>query len=308
METKMKRINRILCYSTVTILAGVLLLTGTAICKDTITIGRATDYVDKEHKRLHPIITHLALKLRDLGIERGKVVLDGVNDNEAIIRLIQAKKLDMIIETPFSAAQYHYRTGMYPLLLVSREGVIQYNSYIFVRKDSKINCLADLCNKTIAFEDATSTSAYHLPRMAIEEAGHILEYAGKSGQKPTQKVVKYLFAGSELNISSWVFFKKVDAGALSSKDWFTQDECPEAFRKHFKIVHKTKMIPRMMILIRKDLPMNLVNRIKKEFIIMNKTEAGREALELYRLDKFIDSPDTAMQLLSSIQKKLFQNQ
>lgn len=294
-------------YFLLALLTGLLILPGAAHCKNTITIGRATDNINEEHKRLDPIVQYLAHKLKDMGIGRGKVVLDGFNDDQAIARLIKTGELDIIIESPFSSAYYKYHTGAYPILLVSREGVIEYNSYIFTRKESPVHGLSDLESRTIAFEDATSTSSYHLPRLAIEEAGQDLEMAGNIGQKSEGGHVRYVFAGSELNVSSWVFFKKVDAGALSSKDWLDQEECPQAFRKHFRIIHKTRFIPRMMVLVRKNLPPDLVKRIKTELLNMHRTEQGLNALSYYKLDRFVDFPDTADQLLESIQKRLFPN-
>ncbi len=71
--------------------------------KTILTMGRATDKVEKEQKRIEPIITYLAAKLKDVGIERGEVVLSGDNKNDTVIKYLKEGRLDIALETPFSA-------------------------------------------------------------------------------------------------------------------------------------------------------------------------------------------------------------
>lgn len=87
----------------------------------------------------------------------------------------------------------------------------------------------------------------------------------------------YVFAGSELNISSWVYYGRASAGALSALDWQSQDENPAAFRKEFRILHNTGTVPRMLVLGRPGLD----------------PELSRAALAPYLIDAFhpIEDPD-----------------
>ena len=116
--------------------------------------------------------------------------------------------------------------------------------------------------------------------------------------------IGYLFAGSELNVSSWVYYNKVAAGALSSVDWLTPVENPPSYRKEFNIIHKTMKIPRMVLIVRDGLDKKLVARIKEELLKMNKTERGRTALKAYKLDKFVEPPKRAEGILKSTENLL----
>jgi len=57
----------------------------------------------------------------------------------------------------------------------------------------------------------------------------LIELSSFNSIVPTDKA-GYVFAGSELNISSWVFYKKVAAGALSNLAWASPKDVPESFR------------------------------------------------------------------------------
>ncbi len=185
--------------------------------------------------------------------------------------------------------------------MLSGERVSEYNSFIFVRKDSGIRRLEDLKGKVIAFEDPGSTSAYFLPKYSIEEKGlDFLEIELSNFPVPEDKI-GYVFAHQELNISSWVFFKKVDAGALSNLDWHNQEENPGAFRKEYKIIYETQKIPRMLVMAREGLDKIFVTRIKEELLNMDKSEEGREALKGgLKISKFVEIPEGLLESIENL--------
>ncbi len=270
-----------------------------AASPDTLSIGRATDKVTREHARLRPLVTYLAERLKGDGITRGRLVFEGENNNQRIINLLKSGELDLILESPFSAALYQKRTGAFPILLVSREGLVEYQSYIFVRKDSPIQTANDLVGRLVAFEDPTSTSSYQWPRQSLVEMGHALTPVSVGEPIPKEQI-GYIFAGSELNIASWVFFGKVSAGCLSSADWLDPEENPQNFRDSFRIVHATKPIPRMFVMVRRDLPPRLIQRIQQEMLIMHAIPAGRDALRAYQIDRFIELAPDAKAILDAL--------
>ena len=49
--------------------------------------------------------------------------------------------------------------------------------------------------------------------------------------RPTPGAVGYLFARSELNISTWVHKRLVDVGVMSNLDWQNPQRVPAAFRR-----------------------------------------------------------------------------
>lgn len=255
---------------------------------DTIVIGRPTNSVKKEYQRLYPIADMLGKMLGDHGITRGDVRLEGKNSTQATVKLLIDEKIDVIFETPFGALAFIEQGGAVPILSISRGGVFEYNSYIFVRKDSGIASLEGLRGKRIAFEDPGSTSSFHLPVISLKAAGLELTPQEVSG---TDKL-SYVFAGSELNVSSWVYFGKVNAGALSNLDWNDPTEVPDTFRDQLTIIHETPFVPRMLVLVRKGLDPGLVTAISDALMAIAASEEGLTALKHYRINGFrpIDDP------------------
>lgn len=258
--------------------------------KTVLTMGKATDSVVKQEKRISPIINYLASRLKDVGIEEGKVVFAADNKTSTVINYLNSGRLDIALETPFSTLRYVDEIGAIPLLLISREGATEYNSYIFVRQDSGIERLEDLKGKILAFEDPASTSAYFLPKWSIKAEGLDLVEVHSLDAVVAEDAIGYIFAGSELNVSAWVFYGKVAAGALSSLEWISPDVNPETYREEFDIIYKSQKVPRMLVTVSKDLDKKLVARIKEELLNMAQTDEGREALKAYKIDEFLELP------------------
>ncbi len=275
---------------------------GDAHKKSVLTIGRFSDKALKEQRQLGPIITYLASRLKDVGIEKGEVIY--IRDNESVIKYLKDGSLDIVLETPFSAYLYKIEADATPILLVCRKGVAEYNSVIFVRKDSEISRLEDLKGKLIAFEDPGSTSAYFLPKVSMEAKSLDLVQVDHVVTAVPGDKVGYIFAGSELNISTWVFFGRVNAGALSNTEWLDQSDNPEAYRKHFKIIYETQKIPRMFVIIRKGLDKKLVGRVKEELLNMAGNEEGRKALKPFKLQEFLELPGGVEAALKPIENLL----
>ncbi|MFQ5965350.1 MAG: phosphate/phosphite/phosphonate ABC transporter substrate-binding protein [Candidatus Scalinduaceae bacterium] len=277
--------------------------------KNVLTIGKATDKVIKEQKYLEPIITYLSTKLKDVGIEQGEVVLAG--NNKEVIEYLKKENLDIILETPFSAYLYKIKANATPILSAWRKDVGEYNSIVFTRKDSEIHRLEDLNGRLIAFEDPGSTSAYFLPKFSMMKEGYdLIEIDSLNSPVPKDKI-GYVFLGSELNISNWVFFNKVDAGALSSSDWTDHKDNPAIYRKEFEVIYETMKVPRMLVIVREGLDKKLVKRIKEELLKMDKSEEGRKSLEPFKINKFVEltndvlKPVEAMLTHTSVKEELY---
>jgi len=258
--------------------------------KGVLTIGKATDEVTKTQKWLQPIISYLASRLGDAGVERGEVVLAADNSSETILKYLRERKIDMVIDTPFQIHALVEQENAAPLLSAWRKGSKEYQAYIFSRKDGGITKLEDLKGKVIAFEDPGSTSSYFLPKYTLKAMGLDLVELESSDSSVPEGNIGYVFAGSEINISAWVFHGKVAAGALNDQDWEIQEHVPAAYREAFNIVGMTKKVPRMLLAVRGDLDRELVRRIKEELMNMHTREEGKKALSTRKLNKFEELP------------------
>lgn len=281
-----------------------LALTDAAYCQDTptknvLTIARVCETTTLEHIQLAPIITYLASRLKDAGIEQGKVV--PVRNNEDVIKYLKDGSLDIVIESVFSAHLYRHKANAVPVLLAWRHGVRDVSSFIFVRRDSGINLLEDLKGKVIAFEDPGGTDEYFLPKYSLQADGFdLVEISSADAPVPEGKI-GYVFAGAELNISAWVFFKKVDAGAMSNALWTSESDVPDNYRKEFKIIYETSKVPKEFVVVREGLDENLAARIKEELLKMDETEEGREALKGgLDIHKFTEMPEGICESVENI--------
>jgi len=277
----------------------VALAPGWTLAGETLTIGRPTKQVQKDFKRLIPIADYLGARLGAVGITGGEVLVSGMNSTEECIGMLQTGKLDLVFETPASALRMIKEAGARPLLPVTRDGVSQYSSLVFVRDDSGLTALTDLRNKIVAFEDPGSTSGFFLPRKAMLEAGlELVPLASPETPVPPGKT-GYVFAQGELNVSSWVFFRKAHAGAMANTDWLSQEDNPEAFRARMRILHETVKVPRMLVLVGPGMSPVVEAELKRLLLAMPSDPVGREALKGYKLDGFTDHgpPETLIQQL-----------
>ena len=281
------------------VIANIMVGVSAAAAHGTLSIGRTTDNVVKAHANLQPIATYLAARLMAEGVTEGRVVVDGDNRYQVIVDRLDAGTIDVVLESPFSAAYYLKYAGAVPILLVSREGSIDYRSYIFVRADSPLRKPSDLVGHIMACEDQNSTSSFRWPQRTLSQLGFKMAPA-RNGSAVPDGMIGYVFAGSEINISSWVFYGKVSAGCLSSADWIDPQENPETFRQAFRIIHETEPIPRLLVMTRKDLPAALRTRIRQELLVMHETRAGWEALRNYRIDRFVELTPAASDLVDAL--------
>jgi len=74
-------------------------------------------------------------------------------------------------------------------VLTERDGVSQYHTVFFARRDSGLESLADLAGRSIAFQRRNSTSAYFAPAADLLEAGHPLEILLSPTDRPRPPAV-----------------------------------------------------------------------------------------------------------------------
>src|SRR5690606_26878990 len=167
-----------------------------------LVLGRISDDPAAHYDQLRPLLDYVVPRMSDVGIHEGRVLM--ARDSKQMESYLRRGRVDWVTETSGSAMALQARAGAKPLLLTERNGVGSYRTVFIARRDSGIAGLDDLRGRSIAFQNPTSTSAYFVPAMTLIDRGLDLEILLSPTDRPAEGSVGYLFARSELNISTWV--------------------------------------------------------------------------------------------------------
>ena len=255
-----------------------LALVGTANAKS-LVIGRVSSDPQLTYKQLKPMVDYVASRLADIGIKEGSVVV--AKNHEEMRRHLRDGKVDWVQKGVFEALIYTQEVGAEIMLRSWRQGVPNYHSVIFARKDGQVSSLKDLVGKKIAFEDAGSTSAFFVPSAILKRANfRLVELTSPRDKSPTGSI-GYVFAGDELSITTWVHRGFAEAGAYHNQNWTNPKENPEAMRKDLKLIYEGKPMPRMIELVRGTLDPNVKARMKEILLRAHEDSAAIDALQAY---------------------------
>ncbi|MCW5582118.1 MAG: phosphate/phosphite/phosphonate ABC transporter substrate-binding protein, partial [Luteimonas sp.] len=222
----------------------------------------------------------------DVGIREGRVLM--ARDAQQMQSYLRRGRVDWVTETAGTAMLLQRRAGAEPLLMTERDGVDCYHTLYFVRRDSPVHSLDDLRGRSIAFQNRSSTSAYYVPAIELLERGLVLEVLLSPADRPAPGSVGYVFARSELNVSSWVHKGLVDAGAMSNLDWVNPHRVPETFRADLRIIRETPDYPRALEMVRGSLDDRVKRRLREVLVGAADDPDAREALlRFFKTTRFV---------------------
>jgi len=201
-----------------------------------------------------------------------------------VVESMGTERVDIALMNPFGFLLAESKYSAKAILKGEYRGKSEYYSQIITHKDGPKK-LEDLNNKTFAFVDPVSTSGYILPQKVFIE--------NKIKLKET------LFAGKHDSVVSMVYQKRVDAGATyhtlpnesgpQDARLLVQTQYPDVFKK--VVILKTMgPIPSEPIVVRPNLPLDTIEKLKAGLKKFAQTTEGKETLfKLYHLDNFIDA-------------------
>lgn len=209
----------------------------------------------------------------------------------AVVEAFGTDRADIAIINSFSYLLAHQKYGARAVLRVVRTGnQTSFRGQIIAYVDSKINSIEDLNGKSFAFVDASSASGYILPSNLLRRKG--------------VKLARETFAMKHDNVVIMVYQKQVDAGATfySPPHPVTGEpmdarsrvkkQYPDVFDK-IKIVALTDEIPNDPVVFRKNMPDEMVEKIKKALLKFVNTEEGKKVLpDIYSMEGLIETTDS----------------
>ena len=225
----------------------------------------------EEHFR--PLVDYAARKLTPTGETKGIVVVAPTPGQ--MIKLLDEKRVDFYMESPYPTYLINRLGGARLLLRRWKGGMAEYRSVIFTSKESGIARFEDLRGKTIAFEDAGSTSGYFLPKLLLLKKGFSVVEKASPAAKVSPGEIGYIFADTDKNIVNLVIQEKVAAGALSNDDLASLDD---KVKKLTLILGESESVPRHLVSVRKDLPEPVRLGLKEVLLSMDRDDDGHAIL------------------------------
>ena len=264
-----------------------------------LVLGRLSDDPGAHYDQLKPLLDYVVPRMAGVGIREGRILM--ARDAQQMSSYMRRGRVDWVTETAGTAMLLGQRAAARPILLTERDGVSRYHSVFFARRDRGIARLDDLRGHRIAFQRASSTSAYFVPAATLLDRGMRLEILLSPDDQPGAGAVGYLFARSELNIATWVHKGLVDAGVMSNVDWNNPERVPPAFRRDLAIVGRTEDYPRAVEVVRGDLDPRIAARLREVLLEASNDPAGREALlAFFGTTRFLPLDVSAEQSLAGI--------
>jgi phosphonate transport system substrate-binding protein len=144
-----------------------------------------------------------------------------------------------------------------------------------------IHTLKDLTGHSVAFQSPYSTSAYYLPASMLLDAGQRMELLLSPMDRPPLDSVGYLFARTELNITTWVHKRLVDAGVFSNLDWANPQRLPAAFAADFRIIAESQDVPRALVLTRAGMDPKVQARLRDVLMEASSDPDAGEPMRLF---------------------------
>lgn len=254
-----------LCFT----IAGMIVLAAywvnPGICHaEELNLGMVGPSPSKMIKRFGPLMDYL----KEKGLPAGKVVTAKTLDQ--MIGHFKSGKVAFLFESAYGTIRVMDEANGVPILIREKKGVREYNSVIFVKKDSPIGAMPDLNGKIVAFEDPTSTSSYMMPRKLLETAGLVPEES--RNRKPVPGKLAYYFTSDDENTIVHVKAGRADAGGIK-KGKVEND--PE-----FRLLSpESAFVPRHVVTVRKDVE---YDKLKSVLLNMKKDTVAVKVLEAIR--------------------------
>lgn len=229
-----------------------------------LVLGRISDDPKAHYEQLRPLLDYVVPRMADVGIREGRILM--AKDSHQMASYLRRGRVDWVTETTGTAMLLRQNAGARPLLLTERDGTSHYRSLFFARRDRGLHSLDALGGHSVAFQRPSSTSAYFVPAAELLRRGFSLEILLSPEDRIAQDSVGYLFAWSELNISTWVHKGLADVGVMSNLDWNNPDRMPPAFRDDLVVIGETPDYPRAIEMVRADLDPRVESRLRQVLI------------------------------------------
>ena len=196
----------------------------------------------------------------------------------------------------FSYLLTHARAGIEPIARpVWLDNSSTYRGFIFVRKDSGIETVKDMKNKSLVLVDKATTAGYIFQRFYFK-------YYGINNME--DYFSRIAFARSH-DAAAWaVYTGEADIGGAKNHIFNSLKEEYPDFKEQMVVLAESPEVPSNGLAVSKDLNPALKLRLKTLLLTLHETEAGREVLKNFGALKFIETTDNDYTVLYNMVKEL----
>ena len=216
-------------------------------------------------------------------------------DYAGIVEALKAGTADVGFMGPLQYVIAHEQSGAVPILGEIYDGSPTYLSKIFVRKDSGIETLEQLEEKSMAFVDPLSSSGYLFPLETFVESGLIA-----SPQDAEKFFRKIYFAGGDEQAIRAVLNKFVDAAGVGQ--YSVRLLRPEE-REQLLSIAESRPIPSHCVVVRSGLDPELTAALQTALLALNEGEHHGLLENLYAVDGYIVADDDTYAEVASLARR-----
>lgn len=226
---------------------------------------------------LERVCTSIGLKARIIIVKNYDALSEGVD--KGII--------DIGWFSPFAYVNAHDKCGVKAVVTPRVGGKSSYNGYIIARKDGEVRNMNDLKGKSFGYVDQNSASGYLYARDSMKN----------SNLNPDKIFNKVVFLGNHDNVINAVMQREIDAGATYNEAMENARSCGVAVDE-LNIISKTDDIPKDALAARKDMPDDMIEKLRKAFVEFDNYQ-GIDT----KVKGFIESSDEQYDIIRKLNSK-----
>ncbi len=225
--------------------------------------------------RFKPLASYLS---EQTGIEIRLVILSRYGN---IVESFSHEKMDGAFFGSFTGALAIEQLKVTPLARpVNLNGESTYRGLLFVKKGSGIKSVQEMKGKRFAFVDRATTAGYIFP----------LAYLRSNGIESIDGFFsEYFFSGSHDASLNAVLNGKADIGAAKNTVFEFERKREPRIDKEIVILASSAEVPSNGLCVRSNLDAGVQSRLKKVLQEMDKSAKGKEVLEKFGAQKFVET-------------------
>ena len=200
-----------------------------------------------------------------------------------IIDSFKMKNLDGAFWGSFTGAMAIKKLDIQPIARpVNLDGTSSYRGYIFVHKKSVIDSVDRMRHSVIAFVDRATTAGYIFP----------VAYFKEHGVKNIDAYFKeYYFTGSHDAAIYAVLNKEAEVGCAKNTIFEMLSRDDPRVKEDLVILAKSPDVPSNGLGLRKNIPNEIKQKLKRALLEMDDDPGGKEVLNKFGVIRFIETTE-----------------